>query len=124
MTQPAVSSRLLPKRGASLGTTRPIANITAVMRQERDAGLERAEAIDALQELREEEEHREHPADEQHAGQVAPERSRLANSRSGVIGCSARRSVRTKAASSSARRRRTRRCRGRSSRPMPARTKP
>ena len=116
----AASSRASPSRAASLGTTKTIENMTSVMRQERDPGLERAVAAHALQVLGEEEELPEHRADEEHAREVCADalaareelqrRDRLL--RAPLVDDEERRA--------GSRRRRTRRpCARRSSRPWP-----
>lgn len=65
-------------------------------REKGEAGFKRAEPIDDLEELGEKEPEAQHGTREKDTGCIAPDRSLLANRRSGIIGCSTRYSLKTK----------------------------
>ena len=93
---------VLPKRGVSFGTTRPIANITAVMGRKARPACSALNPLTPCRNCVRKKNVENMPPTTRTRAAYAPERARSANRCSGVIGCSARDSVTMKPASSAA----------------------
>ncbi len=124
MMRPAIISRMLPTRGAIRGTTCTIPNIATVIGRNASPAASGLKPSAPCRYWVRKKNIPNMPLTSRTRAMYAPERSRLTNSRSGVMGCSARTSVKTKAASRAAPPRRLRSSRGRPSRlRQPARSR-